>query len=163
MRNTKSRVMRPQRKAQGGVMLLEALIGLLIFSIGVLSLVAMQSVAISNVSNAKYRVEAAFYAEEIMNRMWIDSGVQLVNVDNYKLPGGNSVYLMNWVAKLQGAQGLPNAFTYPPTIEITPANYSYNGGVTVVPVRQVVVTIRWKAPDALTPSNHQAIGWITEQ
>jgi type IV pilus assembly protein PilV len=151
------------RNAQGGVMLLEALIGLLIFSVGVLSLVAMQSVSISNVSNARYRVEAAFAAEEIMNRMWIDSGVQLSNLDNYRLPGGNSTYLMAWVARLQAGSGLPGSFTYPPTIEIRPAVYNYGPNNTQVNVKQVIVTIRWKAPDALAPSNHQAIGWITEQ
>ena len=58
---------RKLRSGQAGVMLLEALLGLLIFSLGVLALVAMQAVSTSNVSNAKYRVEAAFLAEEIMN------------------------------------------------------------------------------------------------
>jgi type IV pilus assembly protein PilV len=163
MRNIKSPVMRQLRNAQGGVMLLEALIGLLIFSIGVLSLVAMQSVAISNVSNARYRVEAAFAAEDIMNRMWLDAGTQLTNIDAYRYPGGNAPYLMTWLGKLQGAGGMPNSFTYPPTIQVIPSTYNYSTSNTVVPSRQVIVTIRWKAPDALTPSNHQAIGWITEQ
>jgi type IV pilus assembly protein PilV len=155
------------RSAQGGVMLLEALIGLLIFSVGVLSLVAMQSVSISNVSNARYRVEAAFAAEELLNHMWFDSGVQLANLDNYRWPGGNSPYLMNWIAKLQtgntAAPPLPGAFTYPPTVVVVPSAYNYGPSNTLVNVKQVIVTIRWKAPDALAPSNHQAIAWITEQ
>ena len=100
-------------------MLLEALIGLLIFSLGILALVAMQSVAISNVSNAKYRVEAALFADEIISQMWVNSGVQLQNVDSYKYPGGGSPYLLQWVDRIQSRAGtaLPGALTYPPTIQ----------------------------------------------
>ncbi len=159
--------MRASKSAQGGVMLLEALIGLLIFSLGVLALVAMQSVSISNVSNAKYRVEAAYYAEEIMNYMWLDNG----NLQaGYAYPGGNSQYLQNWLQRVQGTggagvPGLPNSITYPPTIVVTPSLV----GPTACPsgpcppqqtVTQVVVTVRWKAPDALAPSNHVAMTYI---
>lgn len=157
--------MRTIRSGQQGVMLLEALIGILIFSLGILALVAMQSVSISNVSNAKYRVEAAFAAEEIMNRMWVDSGVQLANVNNYRYPGGNSPYLMAWVTRLQtSSTGLPGAGSYPPTIEIFPTVITVQTVPTLVQaqVREVRVTIRWKAPEALAPSKHEAISWITE-
>jgi type IV pilus assembly protein PilV len=154
----KSAQMRRLRSAQGGVMLLEALIGLLIFSLGVLALVAMQSVSISNVSNAKYRVEAAFLAEEIMNYMWLDPNSV---VASYSYPGGNSPYLMNWVTRVQstGGTGLPGALTYPPTIVIVPQVFGAAPNQQTVNV--VTVTIRWKAPDALTPSNHIAMTYIS--
>ena len=157
--------MRKSRSGQGGVVLLEALIGLLIFSLGILSLVAMQSVAISNVSNAKYRVEAALYADEIISQMWVNSGVQLANVDSYRYPGGGSAYLLQWLDRLQNRAGtsLPGALTYPPTIEVRPSVITVqNTPLVQQQVRQVIVTIRWKAPDALAPSNHVAIAWITE-
>jgi len=146
-------------------MLLEALIGLLIFSLGVLALVAMQSVSVSNVSNAKYRVEAAFLAEELMNYMWVDQGVPggTPNVQTkYSWPGGNSPYIMNWVTRVQNAAtGLPGAGTYPPTVVVTPLTIG-TGIVGVNPQTgyQVTVTMRWKAPDALTPSNHVAQTFI---
>jgi type IV pilus assembly protein PilV len=138
------------RSAQGGVMLLEALLGLLIFSLGVLALVAMQAVSISNVSNAKYRVEAAFMAEEIMNYMWLDPNNLVLG---YSYPGGNSQYLLNWVSRIQSAStGLPGSVTYPPTVVV---------GAAVNGVTPVTVTIRWKAPDALAPSNHIAMTYVT--
>jgi type IV pilus assembly protein PilV len=157
--------MRKSRSGQGGVVLLEALIGLLIFSLGILALVAMQSVAISNVSNAKYRVEASLYADEIISQMWVDSGVQLKNVDAYKYPGGGATYLLQWVDRIQNRAGtaLPGALTYPPTIQVIPSVIVVQPNPRVEQnVRQVIVTIRWKAPDALAPSNHVAIGWISE-
>lgn len=150
----KDRTMTKLRSGQQGVMLLEALIGVLIFSLGVLALVAMQSVSVSSVSNAKYRVEAAFLAEEIMNYMWLDpQNIQI----GYAYPGGNSVYLQDWVTRVQaGGTGLPNAATYPPTVVIVntqPAGVS--------PIWQATVRINWKAPDALAPSTHIATTYIS--
>jgi type IV pilus assembly protein PilV len=152
---------RKLRSAQGGVMLLEALLGLLIFSLGVLALVAMQAVSISNVSNAKYRVEAAFMAEEIMNYMWLADPTPGVMALAFSYPGGNSPYLMTRIQN--PATGLPGAATYPPIITIgvaacnLPATVPATGCVT-----PVTVTIRWKAPDAIAPSNHIAMTYITQ-
>src|SRR5439155_165247 len=49
-------------KRQDGVMLLEALIAILIFSIGILAVVGLQAVSIRNVTDAKHRTEAAYLA-----------------------------------------------------------------------------------------------------
>jgi type IV pilus assembly protein PilV len=154
------------RTGQEGVMLLEALLGLLIFSLGVLALVAMQSVSISNVSNAKYRVEAAFMAEEIMNYMWLTDPSPANLQTGFSYPGGNSVYLMNWVNRIQASgTGLPGAGTYPPTVVVGASSNCPNPlpAPPVSPsgcVTPVTVTIRWKAPDALAPSNHIAMTYI---
>lgn len=155
------------RSAQGGVMLLEALLGLLIFSLGVLALVAMQSVSISNVSNAKYRVEAALAAEEIMNYMWLSDPTPATLQLAFGWPGGNSVYVQNWVTKLTTAPtGLPGAGNYPPTVVVGGAT----GCILPLPAGQtipsgcstpVTITIRWKAPDAIAPSNHTVMSYIT--
>ena len=154
------------RPGQDGVMLLEALLGLLIFSLGVLALVAMQSVSISNVSNAKYRVEAAFAAEEIMNYMWVTDPTPANLVSGFSYPGGNSLYLMNWVTRIQSpGTGIPGAGTYPPTVIVGAATGCPNppvaGPFQSGCVTPVTVTIRWKAPDALVPSNHTATTYIT--
>jgi type IV pilus assembly protein PilV len=59
-------------KQQAGVMLIEALIGILIFSIGILALLGMQGTAVKNTTDAKYRSEAAFLATQIAGQMWVD-------------------------------------------------------------------------------------------
>ena len=59
---------------QGGVMLIEALIGILIFSIGILALIGMQGAAIKNTNDARYRSEASYYATQIIGQMWVDIG-----------------------------------------------------------------------------------------
>src|SRR5205823_13644336 len=53
----------PAPGSERGVMLIEALAAILIFSIGILAVVGMQAVAIKDVASAKYRSEAAFLAQ----------------------------------------------------------------------------------------------------
>jgi len=59
-----------KRTYQSGMMLLEAMIGILIFSIGILALVAMQTAAVSAVADAQYRVEAVNLANRILAQVW---------------------------------------------------------------------------------------------
>ena len=55
---------------QTGSVLLEALIAILIFSIGILALIGMQATAINNVADAKYRSTAGFLADQIVGTIW---------------------------------------------------------------------------------------------
>jgi type IV pilus assembly protein PilV len=58
---------------QQGVILIEALIGILIFSMGILALVAMQTAAVSAQSDAQYRIEAANYVNRMMSSIWLNA------------------------------------------------------------------------------------------
>jgi type IV pilus assembly protein PilV len=154
---------RRARRAQEGVMLLEALIGILIFSLGVLALVAMQSVSVSAVSNAKYRVEAAFYADDIIHKAWLEAfdpskPAMLANIDAYELPGGTNPQVFLWFNRLNSPQGLPGAGGLPATIHVENVVVPLGAPAT----KRMTVTVRWKAPDALAPSNHVAVGYISE-
>jgi type IV pilus assembly protein PilV len=62
---------------QRGGFLLEALIGILIFTLGVLGLVALQARAISYTSDAQYRGEAAYLANAYAAKMWADDRTNL--------------------------------------------------------------------------------------
>ena len=130
-------------KLQQGVMLLEALVGLLIFSIGILGLVGMQAVATKNVSNAQFRSEAGFLASEILGQMSVDQK----NAASYAstgavCPGSPTTQLQYWACRVAR---LPGATTFPPTIRVTPI-----AGTTAMTVD---VVVRWKVPDATVPSN----------
>ncbi|HQZ46763.1 MAG TPA: pilus assembly protein PilV [Usitatibacteraceae bacterium] len=145
--------MKPKRSDQEGVVLLEALIGILIFSLGILALVAMQAVSISNVSNARYRTEAAFLANEIIGQIWVDRGVSYGNVGGYAITSGSTASAKGdaWLAKVYAM--LPGSNANPPDVAVAvPAN----GG------RQVTVTVRWRAPDAVSVSNHTAVAFISD-
>jgi Tfp pilus assembly protein PilV len=60
-------------QGQSGVMLLEALIAILIFSLGILSLVALQATAIQLTGDAKYRTDATLLANRLIGQMWVSN------------------------------------------------------------------------------------------
>jgi type IV pilus assembly protein PilV len=59
--------------SQRGGFLLEALVGILIFTLGVLGLVALQARAIAYTGDAQHRGEAAYLANSYISKMWADS------------------------------------------------------------------------------------------
>lgn len=56
--------------AQQGSVLIEAMIAILIFSIGVLGIVGLQAAMIKNTSEAKYRADASYIAQQRIGMMW---------------------------------------------------------------------------------------------
>lgn len=62
----------PSRSAQKGAVLLEALIAILIFSMGILAVAGLQAAMVKNTSDAKYRADAAFIAQKRLGVMWAD-------------------------------------------------------------------------------------------
>ena len=69
--------------AQRGVMLIEALVAILIFTLGVVALMGLQANSIAQMSAAKYRTDASYLVSQIMGRMWVDQG----NITAYQSPG----------------------------------------------------------------------------
>ncbi|MGH8741510.1 MAG: type IV pilus modification protein PilV, partial [Burkholderiales bacterium] len=103
---------RPQsrtRRGQQGVMLLEALIGILIFSIGILALIGMQATAMRTTIDAKYRSEASFLANEVLGIMWVADKTNLANFATS--PGTPATCpaspVCPWITRVE--QLLPNA------------------------------------------------------
>jgi type IV pilus assembly protein PilV len=67
----------PSQSSQKGIVLLEALI--LIFSMGILAIAGLQAAMVKNTSDAKYRSDAAFIAQQRLGVMWSDPD----NLDKY--------------------------------------------------------------------------------
>jgi type IV pilus assembly protein PilV len=60
------------RRQQSGVLLLEGLVAILIFSFAVLALVGLQARLTTAQSEAKYRADASYLANELLGVMWGD-------------------------------------------------------------------------------------------
>jgi type IV pilus assembly protein PilV len=135
--------MRRALKNEQGVMLLEALIGILIFSIGILAMLGMQATAMRATIDSKYRSEAGFLANEIIGRMWADrANLASYDTASASCPGDP---VCDWVTRVQNL--LPRATgAEAPTVEISG--------------QQVTVTVRWKRPGETTPSNHSTVTQI---
>lgn len=63
-------MIRIPRRRQHGIVLLDALIAILIFAIGILGIVKLQSNAVGFASDAKFRSDAAMLADQAIGRMW---------------------------------------------------------------------------------------------
>lgn len=61
----------PFKSTQQGVVLLEALIAILLFSMGVLAIVGLQATMVKNVADSKYRAEAGYIAQQTIGQMWL--------------------------------------------------------------------------------------------
>jgi len=116
---------------QGGVALLEALVGILIFSVGILALMGLQAQSIRSTIEAKYRNEAAYLANRIIGTMWVDRS----NLAAYDTDAGANLNMVAW--RNQVAATLPSVVAggaNSPTIQVAG--------------NQVSVTIFWRMPGA---------------
>ena len=82
--------MKSPRSTQRGILLLEALIAILLISFGILGLIALWANSLKDVSEAKYRSDASFLANEMIGQMWLDRAISPVG---YTAPS-------NWTDRL---------------------------------------------------------------
>ena len=144
------------KNCQSGVMLLEAMVAILIFSIGVLGIVGMQAAAIGASRDAHYRTDAGLLTTELIGRMWASDrrGSALQTAFSGAGATGGTEYL-SW--KTDVAAVLPGADVFPPLVAVTQGAVTPgpNPGTNILAPHSVAITIRWKAPGDAT--NHQYV------
>lgn len=151
------------RADQRGMFLIEALFAILIFSTGILALVAIQTKAITTQTDAQYRVEAANLVDQIVGQIWL--GVDRSNATNLQTtlaafqhrPSGSNCNFSGtasanaavtaWVA----SNRLPGSTSAMQQIIVNTAAGSFN---------QVSVTVCWKGPLDATPHRHTVITYV---
>lgn len=120
---------------QSGTILLDALIAIVIFSIGILGMVKLQGQAVSAAGQAKYRTDAALLADQIIARMWGSNPAQLAT--NFKGTGGTGAQsYKDWNSAV--AKALPSGKG---TIDVDTSNF-------------VVVTVAWQTLDSADQPVH---------
>jgi type IV pilus assembly protein PilV len=131
-----------------GVFLLEALIAILIVSLGILGSVGLLARSMQNVDDAKSRGEAAHLASSYIGQMWIGDRTPAALDAMFSNTGGGAAY-DEFKAIVQ--KTLPNAVD--PTVEFTA------GAMPTANTSMVTVTIFWQPPgDATT---HQYVASAT--
>lgn len=113
---------------QGGSALIEALVAVLIFSIGLLGLVGLQAQMTRAQGSAKFRADAALLATELAGLMWADK----LHLSQYA-SANCSAYApcAEWLARV--AAGVP----------LGTAQVALNGTVT----GEVLITVSWSVPN----------------
>jgi type IV pilus assembly protein PilV len=106
---------------QKGFILLEALVAVAIFAFGFLALMGMQAASIKQATQAKYRNDAAFLANQIISQIMVDQ-------NNFAAYGGATATKTAW--QTQVGATLPNGTG---TVDVVAAE------------RTVNVTVKWHA------------------
>lgn len=122
-------------KSQAGVMLIEALVAILLFSVGVIAVMGMQAVSIEQVSQAKYRTDASYLANQIIGKMWLDQA----NIPSYATAGYSGRAAWDSVVGLTLPQGT---------------------GTIAVNNSVVTVTVNWRTPNDSTTRKFVSIANI---
>lgn len=117
-------------RKQAGMMLLEGLLAILIFSIGVLAIVGMQGTALKQVADAKYRSEAGMLANQLIGAMWSSDRTTTVLQASFNSSSGGAGY-SSWKSNVSA--NLPGVAAHPPEVAVDAAGI-------------VTITIYWLAP-----------------
>ncbi|MBL8401177.1 hypothetical protein [Accumulibacter sp.] len=169
-------MMKTLERSQSGSVLLEALIGILIFSLGILSMVALGATAVNVQADAQYRTEAMNLAERILSQIWtgVDRTQETINgvvmsvvsassLNNYQhfSSGDNCVFtgsastmpaVVDWVATLlptDKPSPLPGSTAGRQQIKVVPANNN-----------QVSITICWQTPSDNKVRHYTLVSYV---
>jgi len=116
------------RRTNSGVMLIEALVAILIFALGVLSIVGLQASMTKVQTSSKFRGDASYLANGLLGTMWADDITN--NLSKYTTAGCATYAPCNdWSTKV--AAVLPGG----------------NVAVTTDASNTVTVTINWTVPN----------------
>lgn len=143
--------MKATYSSQRGSMLLEALIAILIFSLGILAIVGLQAGAVKLSSDAKYRSDANLLANQIIGQMWVSDRTATALQTSFQGSAGSGGPAYNtWAASVANAlPGVSGIAAIEPVISVAP-NTKTNP-----PSSTVTVTIQWQVPGDQTL--HKAI------
>ena len=148
---------------QRGIVLIDAMVAILIFSVGILGLVALQGSAIEMTGSAKYRVNAAMLADHVIAQMWATDPSQLKTLfqGSGSSDGGSSggTSYTAWAKRLDCTASkpdivcLPGAKANPPSIDVVEQDISSSGNTQY----QVTVTVYWQAPSDSTKHKYVSV------
>lgn len=137
--------LRVPARAVRGLILLDGLIAILIFSLGILGMVALQSVSVKFSTDAKFRTDAAMFADQLLAQMWGAAKSPTTPVSTaFASPGGSA--FTAWQSGVLA--DLPGVAANPPTVV-------FNG-------TQVTVTVNWRAPNDSGPHNYVSVSQICD-
>lgn len=171
------------KKNQRGFLLIEAMIAILIFCLGILGMVAMGGTAIGAQSDARYRSDAAALAETIADRITLDVArfrpptpipaagpVDPVSLRTYEhlatgavascnFSGATSTQqtVLDWVDLVRitgsGLPGLPGVTTVMQQIVVADTGTAGN-------FNRVQITVCWRAPTDTAMRRHTLVTYI---
>ena len=141
---------------QTGSVVLEALIAILIFSIGILALIGMQATAINSVADAKYRNTAGFLANQIVGTVWATRlGSVNANASNVMAATPDPTFACNPCSAANG-----NAYTQAWVVSGVAASLPLGTASIAINGATVTVTVGWQPPKDVIAHRHIVSSFI---
>jgi type IV pilus modification protein PilV len=157
-------------------MLIEALVGILIFCIGILGLIGVQASALRTAQDARYRTEAVNYANDLLSQILVNvdrsNPVNLANsltAFQHQPGGANCAYsgaasanaiVTNWAALVSGTTGV----TPPPRLPLpgtTASMVQILVDTSAGAYNQITISVCWRAPNDPVARRHQLVSYVT--
>jgi type IV pilus assembly protein PilV len=144
-------------RKQAGAFLLEALIGLLIFSFGILGIVALQAQSMRFTNDAELRAEATYLANSLISQMWTDydPNNRAVFKSKYASPAGAAYLPFKSAVQTALGAGAPA-----PVVTIDDANPAICPAAPSTTSSVVCVKISWQLPGDSTVHNYATTGVV---
>jgi type IV pilus assembly protein PilV len=145
-------------RRQAGVMLIEALIGILIFSIGILALIGMQATAVKNTTDARYRSEAAYLANSIIAQIRLDAANSALYDDSSV---GTYAPRSAWRTQVESTlPGINIAGNQRVPSIVLAAGPTFTGDTQ--PGSRVTVTLNWIQAGATDQRRFEIVGFVSQ-
>jgi len=136
-----------RRGASAGFAMIEVLVAVLLFTIGILGLIGLQATMTQTQTDGKSRADAAALVEELSTLMWSDLGKPVAPGGAFSMNSlagytsgncGANAHCAGWQAKV--AQVLPNGKLDSLTFDTTESSTEASHG-------EATVTIKWTLPN----------------
>jgi len=143
---------------QQGAMLLESLIAILIFSIGILAIIGLQAASVRLSGDAKYRTDANLLVNKVIGQMWADDHTPAQLLLKYSNASGVAgIGYIAWASDVMEAlPGVKGNVANQPTVSVIPVVGNNPVPAANATSSQVTVTVFWNLPGEAAQSRHSA-------
>jgi type IV pilus assembly protein PilV len=133
---------------QAGIVLLEGLIAILIFSLGILTIIGIQAASVRGVGDAQLRTRAVLLADQLVGQMWVSGGSIGELKTAFESPDGAAY--VEWLPQVvAGLPGVAADSDTAPTVTVANTSDETAG--------QVIVTLFWRTPSMPADERHRYI------
>ncbi len=166
--------------------LIEAMVAMLVFAVGVLAMIGMQTLAVKTASDAKYRADAAYMANQLIGQMWTADRATLTdfrhncssatgcapvcpaattsNDAGAVTSGSANAVVAAWLGQLVPASGsplLPGTSANMVTISVVPIQPVLGTSLQTNFTYMVAITLCWQLPEDKAAATQRYRKYVT--
>jgi len=165
--------------SQRGVFLIEVLISIVIFAIGILAMISMQAVSVAAQNDSQFRAEAEHLIDQLTSQMRVGIAHDSTtgNVDatafaalahqpttaancSFSGSASSNAIVTDWIKTVRGQDSSGNAIAGKGLPGVTNSRIQILANDSVTGINQVRVTICWQGANDKTAHSHSVVAYI---